>query len=380
MRKAIISLILLITPAWTALAADAPALKDGAPDRYVVQKGDTLWGISGRYLKEPWRWPELWKMNQDQLKNPHLIFPGDAIVLDRSGGEAKLQLVQLESTRLEPRVRVEPTARDAVPSIAPSVIEAFLSKPLVVSVDELDKAPRIVATAEGRVTLGAGDRAFVQGITKAQGDQWQIFRRGDALVDPDTKEILGYEATYLGDARVSKHGDVATVEIARSTQEIYRDDRLVALGKQTPVFAYMPHSPKIPVRGRIISAYGSLQEAGKLSIVALSKGSKDGLAVGTVLAIERSQTTARYSQRTEPLFGRSGLSGSDAPRVYNTEPLPPRDVLVGRGEAVTREDIAKLPDDRYGLVMVFRTFDRASFALVMEASRPVNVTDFVTNP
>jgi hypothetical protein len=380
MRKAIISLILLITPAWTALAADAPALKDGAPDRYVVQKGDTLWGISGRYLKEPWRWPELWKMNQDQLKNPHLIFPGDAIVLDRSGGEAKLQLVQLESTRLEPRVRVEPTARDAVPSIAPSVIEAFLSKPLVVSVDELDKAPRIVATAEGRVTLGAGDRAFVQGITKAQGDQWQIFRRGDALVDPDTKEILGYEATYLGDARVSKHGDVATVEIARSTQEIYRDDRLVALGKQTPVFAYMPHSPKIPVRGRIISAYGSLQEAGKLSIVALSKGSKDGLAVGTVLAIERSQTTARYSQRTEPLFGRSGPSGSDAPRVYNTESLPPRDVLVGRGEAVTREDIAKLPDDRYGLVMVFRTFDRASFALVMEASRPVNVTDFVTNP
>jgi hypothetical protein len=380
MRKAIISLILLITPAWTALAADAPAIKDGAPDRYVVQKGDTLWGISGRYLKEPWRWPELWKMNQDQLKNPHLIFPGDAIVLDRSGGEAKLQLVQLESTKLEPRVRIEPTARDAVPSIPPSVIEAFLSKPLVVSVDELDKAPRIVATAEGRVTLGAGDRAFVEGITKNQGDQWQIFRRGDALVDPDTKEILGYEATYLGDARVSKHGEVATVEIARSTQEIYRDDRLVALGKQAPVFAYMPHSPKIPVRGRIISAYGSLQEAGKLSIVALSKGSKDGLAVGTVLAIERSQTTARYSQRTEPLFGRSGLSGSDAPRVYNTESLPPREVLVGRGEAVTREDIAKLPDDRYGLVMVFRTFDRASFALVMEASRPVNVTDFVTNP
>lgn len=380
MRKAIISLILLITPAWSALAADAPALKDGAPDRYVVQKGDTLWGISGRYLKEPWRWPELWKMNQEQLKNPHLIFPGDAIVLDRSGGEAKLQLVQLETTKLEPKVRVEPTARDAVPSIAPSVIEAFLSKPLVVSADELEKAPRIVATAEGRVTLGAGDRAFVQGVTKDKGDQWQIFRRGDALIDPETGEILGYEATYLGDARVSKHGEVATIDIVRSTQEIYRDDRLVALGKQTPVFSYMPHSPKTQIRGRIISAYGSLQEAGKLSIVALSKGSKDGLAVGSVLAIERSQTTARYSQRTEALFGRSGITGSDTPRVYYTEPLPPRDVLVGRGEAVTRSDIAKLPDDRYGLVMVFRTFDRASFALVMEASRPVNVTDFVTNP
>ena len=380
MRKAIISLILLITPAWTVLAADAPALKDNAPERYVVQKGDTLWNISGRYLKEPWRWPELWKMNQEQMKNPHLIFPGDAIILDRSGGEAKLQLVQLETTKLEPRIRVERSSRDALPSIAPSVIEPFLSKPLVVSATELDSAPRIVATAESRVTLGAGDRAFAQGITKDKGDLWQIFRRGDPLIDPDNKEILGYEATYLGEARVSKHGEVATIEIVRSVQEIYRDDRLIALGKQAPVFSYVPHPPQVPVKGRIISAYGSLQETGPMSIVALSKGSKDGLQIGTVLAIERSQTTARYSQRTEPLFGRSGITGSDTPRVYHTEPLPPRDVFIGKGEAVSRGDIAKLPDERYGLVMVFRTFDRASFALVMEASSPVAVSDFVTNP
>lgn len=380
MRKAIISLILLITPAWTVLAADAPALKDNAPERYVVQKGDTLWNISGRYLKEPWRWPELWKMNQEQMKNPHLIFPGDTLVLDRSSGEAKLQLVQLDTTKLEPRIREERSSRNALPSIPPSAIEPFLSKPLVVSANELDSAPRIVATSESRVTLGAGDRAFAQGITKDKGDQWQIFRRGSALIDPDTNEVLGYEATYLGEARVSKHGEVATIDIVRSTQEIYRDDRLIALGKQAPVFAYAPHSPLVPVKGRIISTYGSLQETGPLSIVALSKGSKDGLQVGAVLAIERSQTTARYSQRTEPLFGRSGPSGSDAPRVYYTEPLPPRDVLVGKGDAVTRNDIAKLPDDRYGLVMVFRTFDRASFALVMQASRPVAISDVVTNP
>lgn len=380
MRNAIISLILLITPAWTVLAADAPALKDNAPERYVVQKGDTLWNISGRYLKEPWRWPELWKMNQEQMKNPHLIFPGDAIVLDRSGSEAKLQLVQLETTKLEPRIRLERSTRDALPSIAPSVIEPFLSKPLVVSANELDNAARIVATAESRVTLGAGDRAFAQGITKDKGDQWQIFRRGDPLIDPETKEILGYEATYLGEARVSKHGEVSTIEIVRFMQEIYRDDRLIPLGKQTPVFSYVPRPPQSPVKGHIISAYGSLQETGPMSIVALSKGSKDGLQIGTVLAIERSQTTARYSQRTEPLFGRSGITGSDTPRVYYTEPLPPRDVLVGKGEAVTRSDIAKLPDERYGLVMVFRTFDRTSFALVMEASRPVAVSDVVTNP
>jgi len=380
MRKTIISLILLVTPAWTVFAAEAPAIKEGAPDRYVIQRGDTLWGIAGRYLKEPWRWPELWKMNQEQLKNPHLLYPGDALVLDRSGPETKLQLVQLDTVRLEPRVRAETSPRAALPSIPPSVIEPFLSKPLVVSANELDSAARIVATSESRVTIGAGDRAFARGITRDQGDVWQIFRRGDPLIDPETREVLGFEATYLGDARVMRHGEVAEISIIRSSQEIYRDDRLVPLGKQPPVFAYIPQPPQKPVKGRIISAYGSLQETGPLSIVALSKGSRDGLQVGSVLAIERSQTDARYSQRTEPLFGRTGITGRDTPRTYFAETLPPRDQLVSRGEAVTRKDIARLPDDRYGLLMVFRTFDRTSFALVMEASRPVAVSDIVTNP
>ncbi len=380
MQKAIISLILLITPALTAIAADAPSMKDTAPDRYVVQKGDTLWGISGRYLKEPWRWPELWKMNQDQVKNPHLIFPGDTIVLDRTGGSAKLQLVQLDTVKLQPKIRTEKSARDAIPSIAPSVIEPFLSKPLVVSATELDNAARIIATTESRVTLGAGDRAFARGITKDKGSQWQIFRRGDPLIDPETKEILGYEATYLGEARVRAHGEVSNIDIVKSVQEIYQDDRLIPLGNQTPVFSYVPHPPQVPVNARIISAYGGLQETGPLSIVAISKGSQDGVQIGNVLAITRSQTTARYNQRTEPLFGRTGISGSDSPRVYYTEPLPARDTLLARGEAVTRDSIAKLPDERYGLMMVFRTFDRASFALVMEASRPVAISDFAINP
>jgi len=379
MRKAIISLILLITPVWAVLAAE-PAMKDAAPDRYTVQKGDTLWGISGNYLKEPWRWPELWKMNQEQVKNPHLIYPGDVIVVDRSGGGAQLRLIQLDTTRLSPKVRSEPSARGAIPSISPSAIEPFLSKPLVVSANELDNAARIVATAESRVTLGAGDRAYVRGITKDKGNQWQIFRRGDPLIDPENNELLGYEATYLGEAQVRQHGEIATIDIVQSVQEIYQDDRLIPLVKQTPVFAYVPHSPLVPIRGRIITAYGSLQETGPLSIVALSKGSRDGVQIGNVLAIERSQTTARYSQRTEPLFGRSGPSGSDSPRVYYAETIPPRETLLKRGEAITRDGIAQLPDERYGLLMVFRTFDRASFALIMEASRPVAVSDYVTNP
>jgi len=382
MGKAIISLFLLLAPTAAALAADASELKETAPDRYIVVKGDTLWSISGRYLKEPWRWPDLWKMNKDQVKNPNRIYPGDVLVLERSGGEATLQVAQLETVKLSPKVRVERLQEQAVPSISPSAIEPFLSKPLVVGQNELDSAPRIVATEENRVELGAGNIAYVRGITKDKGVYWQIFRRGDALVDPDTQETLGYEAIYLGEARVRDFGgDLATIEITNSAREINQDDRLLPVSKQLPNFAYVPHAPQKRIRGRIVSAYGNLQETGPASIVALSKGSLDGLEVGTVLAIYRHQSGARYAERTQPLYGRSGLSGSDAPRDYYGEQIRPRDGPVyAPADSGKDADIASLPDERYGLVMVFRTFDRASFALVMQATRPVSVRDVVTNP
>ena len=382
MGKAIISLFLLLAPTAAALAADASELKETAPDRYIVVKGDTLWSISGRYLKEPWRWPDLWKMNKDQVKNPNRIYPGDVLVLERSGNQATLQVAQLETVKLSPKVRVERLQEQAVPSISPSAIEPFLSKPLVVGQNELDSAPRIVATEENRVELGAGNIAYVRGITKDKGAYWQIFRRGDALVDPDTQETLGYEAIYLGEARVRDFGgDLATIEITKSVREINQNDRLLPVSKQLPNFAYVPHAPQKRIRGRIVSAYGNLQETGPASIVALSKGSLDGLEVGTVLAIYRHQSGARYAERTQPLYGRSGLSGSDAPRDYYGEQIRPRDGPVyAPADSGKDADIANLPDERYGLVMVFRTFDRASFALVMQATRPVSVRDVVTNP
>jgi hypothetical protein len=380
MRNSIISLILLISFASPAIAADAGMVKDSAPDRYTVQKGDTLWSIAGRYLKEPFRWPELWKTNQEQLKNPHLIFPGDVLVLERDGKEVHLRKVALETVKLRPGIRSEPSSQGAISSIPPAVIEPFLSKPLVVGANELDAAPRIVATAESRVAVGAGDVAFAQGIKKTDGNQWQIFRRGDPIVDPASGTTLGYEAIYLGEASVRQHGDVATLAITKSVQEIYRDDRLIPLARQKPVFAYMPRKPEKPIKGHIVAAYGGLQETGPLAVVTLSKGSKDGLQVGHVLAIERSQTAYRYGQRTAPLFGRSGPSGDEAPRNYYSEVIVPRDQLLPKAELVTRDSIAKLPDERYGLVMVFRTFDRASFGVVMESSRPVAVADVVTTP
>src|SRR5262245_56095132 len=288
MNKTIISLILLLTPLWAlaqapakpaakaspraAAQAQGPVIKDNAPDRYVVVPGDTLWSISGRFLQNPWQWPEIWKMNQEQIKNPHRIYPGDVIVLDRSAQEARLRLVQLETVRRSPEIRVESLAAKPIPTIPPAVIEPFLARPLVVGVNELDTAPRISAAQDNRVTMGAGAVAYASGIDKEKGSAWQVFRRGDALVDPETRELLGYEAVYLGEAQVITFADESTVRITKSAQEIYVGDRLVPAAREVPNFGYVPRAPGKPVRGRIVSAYGSLGEAGPMSIVTLSRG------------------------------------------------------------------------------------------------------------
>jgi len=380
MHKTIISLILLMTPVLSAVAADASALKDDAPDRYIVVPGDTLWGISGRFLKDPWKWPDIWKMNQEQVKNPNRIYPGDVLVLDRSGRDARLRLVKNNVVKLSPRTRVEARADKAVPTISPSVIEPFLSRPLVIGQNELDNAPRITATQENRVATGAGDVIYVEGLAKDKGTVWQIFRRGDPLIDPDSGEVLGYVATYLGEGRVLKFGEQSTVTISRSVQEIYAGDRLLPVSKEQPTYSYVPRAPTKSVRGRIVSTYSGLWETGPTGIVALSKGSKDGLEVGHVLAILRSQSTARYEVRSSPLFGAQGPGGTE-PRTYYSDELNVRNgPLYSQGQPVSAEETTKLPDERYGLVMIFRTFDRAAFGLVMQASRPVALNDVVTNP
>ena len=381
MKKVIISLILLSTSVASAFAASSEDLRGDAPESYTVIRGDTLWSISGRFLKEPWRWPEIWKMNQEQIRNPHLIYPGDVIVLDRSGRDVQLRVSRGDTVRLSPKVRVEPLAAKAVPTISPADIEPFLSKPLVVGATELDGAARIIATDEDRVALGAGDVAYVEGVSKEQGAVWSIYRRGDALVDPDTNQTLGYLATYVGEARVQHFGEVSKIEITRSEREVTNGDRLLPAAKEVPVFSYVPRAPAKPVKGRIVSTYGSLVETGPRSIVALSKGSADGLEVGHVLAIYRTQPGARYALRTAPLWGRSGPTGDDSPRTYYSEQLTPRDAsLYPARQPITEFDLAKFPSERYGLLMVFRTFDRASFALVMEASRQVSLNDIVANP
>ena len=352
MRKLIISAALAAALAATSLMAQQRSelrLQDNAPDRYIVVQGDTLWGIAAKFLKDPWRWPQIWKLNQDEIKNPHWIYPGDVIVLDQSGSQPELRMTG-DTVMLSPRVRAEDTSKQAIRSIPPRVIEPFLSRPLVIEPDGLDNAPRIIAAQADRVYLGSGDVAYVSGIKDAKLDSlWQIYRPGKALVDPDSQKTLGYEAVFLGNGKVTNVGDPATVRISGVQQEIGKGDRLVAAGPLV-LNNYAPHAPNALIQGRIIATRGGLRETGPRNVVTLNKGSSDGLEPGHVLALLR--------------LGRTNLDKTPNPKWLG-------------GDKV---ETTKLPDERYGLVFVFRTFDRVSYALVMSASRPVLIDDVVITP
>ncbi len=351
MHKFIISAVLAAALAATPLMAQQQSdikLQDNVPDRYVVVPGDTLWGIAAKFLKDPWRWPEMWKLNQSEIKNPHRIYPGDVIVLDRSGPQPGLKMG--ETGKLLPRARAEDISSQPIPSIPPRVIEPFLSRPLVVELDGLDKAPRIIAAQADRVFLGSGDVAYVSGIKDAKLDSlWQIYRPGMPLIDPETQKTLGYEAVFLGDSKVIREGDPATIQIFGAQQEIGKGDRLVAAGPLT-LNSYLPHAPQVFVQGRIIASRGGMRETGPHDVVTLSKGRNDGLEPGNVLALLR--------------LGRTNLEKTRDPKWFRPDKV----------------ETTKLPDERYGLVFVFRTFDKVSYALVMSASRPVQVNDVVTTP
>src|SRR5665647_1505199 len=306
MRKFITVAMLAAALAATPLMAQQRAqagLQDNAPDRYVVVSGDTLWSISAKFLKDPWRWPEMWKLNQEEIKNPHLIYPGDVIVLDRSGSRPELRIEIGDTVKLSPRIRAEDTSKQAVPSIPPRVIEPFLSRPLVIEPDGLDRAPRIIAAQADRVYLGSGDVAYVSGIKDAKlNSLWQIYRPGNPLIDPDSQKTLGYEAVFLGDSKVIKTGDPATIEIFAAQQEIGKGDRLVALADLL-LNSYAPHAPKVLIQGYIIATRGGLRETGPQNVVTLNKGRSDGLEPGHVLALLRLGRTNLERTPSRKWFG-----------------------------------------------------------------------------
>lgn len=347
-------------------------LAANAPERYTIKSGDTLWAISRLYLKSPWRWPELWGMNIADIKNPHRIYPGQVLVLERKNGMARLRveggsdLGDPPTVRVSPRTRYEMLSSSALPTLKSHIIEAFLAEPVVVDDAGLRAAPRIVSALESRVLITRGDRAYARGPEnapllddQAKDQLFRIFRNATPLKDPNTGEVLGYEAQYVGKAvlvRGEGTSDVesrdggktadfvpATIDIVGAKEEIRVGDRLVPEPPRQ-IQTYTPHAPDDKVEGRIVSVYGNaVINAGQNQVVAINKGTADGMEPGLVLAILKDG--ARVVDRTE---------GSPSPM--------------------------KLPDERNGLLMVFRTFERVSYALILEITDGVRVGDRLVNP
>ncbi|MBL8286659.1 MAG: LysM peptidoglycan-binding domain-containing protein [Rubrivivax sp.] len=355
-----------IYPQWRQTAEQVAAagvpleeLAPNAPDSYTVQRGDTLWGISSIYLKRPWRWPELWGMNLEQIRNPHLIFPGQVLVLEKVGDRARLAVGQgiPGTVRLSPRVRSESLDNGAIAAIPLHLIGPFLNEAVVFEANELDKAPRVVATQEGRVMVSRGETAYVRGDLGGARD-FRLFRELKPLVDPETREVIGYEGRYVGTAEFvaaegmtlppagSKAGAVvvpATFKVTSTRLEAGVGDRLSPVPQQELV-AYVPHAPAKPVEGRIVSIYGEGVNAGQNQVVALNRGARDGLERGHVLALWR-----------------AGADAVDTTTAGQRTPM-------------------RLPDERHGLLFVFRTFQRVSYALILSVQDPVRAGDRFTQP
>lgn len=391
--RAALGVLTLVAAAWCAVPAQAQShpvtsgqrataqqvahqgialaeLSPNAPDQYVVKRGDTLWGISGLYLLRPWRWPELWGMNLDTIANPHLIYPGQTLYLDKQDGFARLRTSKPgkpETVRISPRTRSESLADAALPTLKPHLIEPFLVEPLVVDAQTLSQAPRIVATVDDRVLMSTGDRAYARGDAAAplradpgQPRFYRVFRDAVALKDPRTGEVLGYEAQYVGKAELVRgesieetsngKGDIrtdavpATIDITATKEEIRAGDRLLPAPARAFV-SYTPHAPRQEVDARVVSIYGgsAFANAAQNQVIAISMGERDGMQSGHVLNLLTQG--ARIKDATDPA-----------------------------------KTTIKLPNESNGMAMVFRTFDRVSYALILDVRTTVRVGDRLVNP
>ena len=384
MKTRIITLLVLSCLSLSSFA-DEIALQKNHPDRYVVVKGDTLWGISAKFLKDPWQWPKVWKMNRAEIRNPHLIYPGDVVALDNSSGAPQLRLMH-ETVTLRPGVIEEPLAKEAIYTIAPSVIGPYLSQPLLIENGQLDNAPRIVSSQENRLVLSPGTRIYVNNIKDGSSTNWNVYRPGEQLTDPETKEVLGTEAIYLGDVNIARFGAPATGDIVRAKEEIFTKDRLVVSADEFKS-SFVPHAPEALINGRIMRIYGGVAEAGPNTVVSINRGKKDGLEEGHVLAINRygriikdpeykptDSSKVVPEQKNLKELNLDVYTGPDGKKVVNLAKDP-----VKVKPALAPNEL-KLPDERVGLLMIFRTFDRISYGLIMSSSDAISALDSVQTP
>jgi len=328
-----------------ALAQD-DIVKQNHPDRYIVKKGDTLWDIAGLFLNKPWLWPEIWQVNP-QVANPHLIYPGDELELVYLNGRPYLR----RAGKLSPRIRENPW--DGAISVIPAdAIAPFLSRPYVVNEGELEAAPYVVAFADEHIIGGAGQRIYVRSIPSDEHMTFDIVRPGDAYKDAETGEILGYEALFVGVAELQRTGDPATLMLTTTELEVLMGDRLLPATDGKGAGDFYPKAPDQQVNGAIISVLNGVSQIGQFNIVVLDRGSNDGLSPGTVLQVDhRGETVPDHVARKQASFTNRSMR-----------------------ETVT------LPDEPAGLLMVFRTFERVSFGLIMDAKRNMHVNDKVHNP
>ncbi|WP_028292126.1 LysM peptidoglycan-binding domain-containing protein [Oceanobacter kriegii] len=328
-----------------SLSASALQLLPNAPSQYVVVKGDTLWDISGKFTNDPWQWPEIWYQNS-QIENPHLIFPGDVIGLIQVNGETRVGVISRgqasRTVKLTATARIE-SIESAIPAIPMSAIRGYLTEHRVVDEAELQNAPRIIAGEDDHLLMGAGSKIYARGdFDTHNAEAYGVFRRSQMYVDPETGEQLGLEAVDVGLARVrARDDDIATLELDRTTQQASIGDLLLPTEDRELVTQFFPKSPKHDVTGQIMAVSGGVSQVGQYDVVVINRGERDYLEPGDILVIHKAGAV-----------------------VY---------------DRVAKEKV-RLPAERAGTMMVFRTFDKLSYALVMKATRPLRVGDGFENP
>lgn len=341
-------------PVYTAPAASSSPvrLRANHPDRYTVVRGDTLWDISARFLEDPWLWPEIWQVNP-QIDNPHLIYPGDVISLVYVDGRPQLRLERggaapagLRTERLSPEIRSQ-ALDQAIDTIPYDLIAPFISRPAVIEKGEAKRLPYVLST-KGHLIAGADFEVYVRGGQFDDGARYNVMHIGDKLRDPDDGDVLGYEGIYAGEGRIVRGGDPATLYLRETEREVLEGDRLIQADAR-PRLDFIPRAPDQQVSGSIMSVIDGVALVGQYQIVAINRGQRHGLAPGHVLAIYQAGDKVRDPYQSGML---SGVLGS---RV-------------------------KLPEEHAGEMMVFRSYDRMSYALVLEATSEIRLGDKVRNP
>jgi hypothetical protein len=343
MMKFLLGIMVSVVLAVQAMAANPVTLKADHPDEYVVQRGDTLWDISGRFLEKPWLWPEIWQVNP-QIANPHLIYPGDRLSLIYVDGRPRLALNRGSGgvVKLSPEVHSSPLD-DAIPAIPLEEINAFLTRSRIVEGGEMEAAPYVLSGAGAHVVSGAGDNLYARGGNFPPGERsFGIFRAGQVFVDPVTGEVLGKEALEIGAGKLTDlEAGVGTLAVNKSNEEIRAGDRLLPVVEQKITATFFPSAPESQISGIIMAVEGGVTQIGHLDVVAVNRGAREGLKDGNVLEISK-----RGEMVVDPVTG----------------------------------ERVRLPSTRAGMLMVFRTFEKMSYGLVLHATQPLAVMDTVANP